>query len=428
MEHVDALDAQARVPERVRRDACGARDVAGKARLLHGHVEVREQAAHVARRAGARLDERRRVDAYANRRYPSRKSSPVRAQENVAACASPRARSSSRRASASRIAAANASGALRVGADRRVAAGLVERRVRRGDDRRAGRHRLGDRHPEALEARRVDDGRGAAVEARQLVVARRGRAGRRRAGRAAAARPSPAPPTTASASSGSASSAKASTSVPRFLRGSSVATVSRYGRAEVGRRRPSGVNSAPMPGMRDDDALAREAERRGDVVGGERRVGEDHAAGARPRSRTCARASSACAAVTHSGKWSGTRSWIVVARSPARCGGYIQSREVQDVERAEPALGRRPGRAATTPCASRARREASAGAARPGSRRAPPGSRGGRQARSARTRRPRRPSRAAAAARPGQRAADVVVDARPLVRERRDVEGDPHGW
>ncbi len=29
--------------------------------------------------------------------------------------------------------------------------------------------------------------------------------------------------------------------------------------------------------------------------------------------------------VTHSGWWSGTRSWIVVARTPARCGGYIQS-------------------------------------------------------------------------------------------------------
>src|SRR5580765_3396085 len=27
----------------------------------------------------------------------------------------------------------------------------------------------------------------------------------------------------------------------------------------------------------------------------------------------------------------------------------------------------------------------------------------------------------------GQRPADVVVHARPLVRERRDVEGDPHG-
>ena len=29
--------------------------------------------------------------------------------------------------------------------------------------------------------------------------------------------------------------------------------------------------------------------------------------------------------VTHSGKWSGTRSWIVVARRPAFWGGYIQS-------------------------------------------------------------------------------------------------------
>ena len=29
--------------------------------------------------------------------------------------------------------------------------------------------------------------------------------------------------------------------------------------------------------------------------------------------------------VTHSGCRSGTRSWIVVARTPPRCGGYIQS-------------------------------------------------------------------------------------------------------
>ena len=29
--------------------------------------------------------------------------------------------------------------------------------------------------------------------------------------------------------------------------------------------------------------------------------------------------------VVHSGWCSGTRSWIVVARTPARCGGYIQS-------------------------------------------------------------------------------------------------------
>ena len=42
--------------------------------------------------------------------------------------------------------------------------------MRRRDDRSTAGHRLGDRHPEALEARRVDDGRCAAVEACELLV------------------------------------------------------------------------------------------------------------------------------------------------------------------------------------------------------------------------------------------------------------------
>ena len=121
-------------------------------------------------------------------------------------------------------------GALGVGADGRVAAGLVHRRVRRRDDRRARGHRLRDRHPEPLEPRRVDDRRRAAVEPRELLVGDAPEPDDARAGRAAAAAPQPAPPATASAELVAPRSANASTSVPRFLRGSSVATVSRYGR------------------------------------------------------------------------------------------------------------------------------------------------------------------------------------------------------
>ena len=115
--------------------------------------------------------QRRRVERYANRSYPSSKISPTRRHEKARACSIPAARSSSRRASASRTAAAIAaalSGSARTAA---VPAGVVQGRVRRRDDRRAGGHRLGDRHAEALEARWVgDDGR-SAVEPGELLVA-----------------------------------------------------------------------------------------------------------------------------------------------------------------------------------------------------------------------------------------------------------------
>ncbi len=62
------------------------------------------------------------------------------------------------------------SGIVGVGAHRDIARRLVHRRVRRRHDRRPARHRLDDRHPEALEARRVDGDGGAAVEAGQLLV------------------------------------------------------------------------------------------------------------------------------------------------------------------------------------------------------------------------------------------------------------------
>jgi hypothetical protein len=59
---------------------------------------------------------------------------------------------------------------LRIGPHSGVAAGFVHRLVRRADDRGAARHRLDHRQPEALEARRVGEHRGSAVQARKLVV------------------------------------------------------------------------------------------------------------------------------------------------------------------------------------------------------------------------------------------------------------------
>src|SRR6185437_6104755 len=73
-------------------------------------VEVVPQRLHVAGGARARLAQRRRVERYANRSYPSRKTSPVLRQEKLRACSIPFARSSSRRVIASRMPEAIASG------------------------------------------------------------------------------------------------------------------------------------------------------------------------------------------------------------------------------------------------------------------------------------------------------------------------------
>ena len=61
-------------------------------------------------------------------------------------------------------------GAIRIGPERDRAARVVERRVGRGDDWRAGRHRLDHRHAEPLPARRIDEDLGAAVERLELLV------------------------------------------------------------------------------------------------------------------------------------------------------------------------------------------------------------------------------------------------------------------
>ena len=115
--------------------------------------------------------------------------------------------------------------------------------------------------------------------------------------------------------------------------------------------RPAEVGDGAVRGERRADArvgdehpLTRERHRLREVVGGEGRVGEDDVARRAPRSRYLRPCIDCVRFVVHSGRCSGTRSWIVVARTPARCGGYIQSRVVERVERAEPPLGgRAPG-------------------------------------------------------------------------------------
>ena len=95
---------------------------------------------------------------------------PLSAQVNRAACASPRAREHVAPASARRSPRRSPPGSSGIDPDCRVAAGLVQGRVGGDDARHAARHRLHHGHAEALEARRVDEHVGAAVQPRQLAV------------------------------------------------------------------------------------------------------------------------------------------------------------------------------------------------------------------------------------------------------------------
>ena len=189
----------------------------------------------------------------------SRRGRPRRSarQVNCAACSEPSAtRSSSRRASGLANRGGDRGGI--VGSARTAAgpAGLVHRRVRRGDHRHAARHRLRDRHPEALEAGRVDDDGGAAIEPRRAPRRRRTRAGRRSGPSSSVWSPQPEPPATASRTS-SPSRRCASTSVCQVLarlergdgehvRPAEVGALARRARTPPSRRgrRPSSARAA----------------------------------------------------------------------------------------------------------------------------------------------------------------------------------------
>ena len=179
------------------------------------------------------------------------------------------------------------------------------------------------------------------------------------------------------------------------------------------------------PRMGDQHPLPREAGRVREVVRGERRVGEDdvHVAAAFRYLRRVHRAASR--PVVHSGWWTGTRSWIVVARTPARWGGYIQSLKCNALERAEPPLGRRVSdhRPRGAPRVRERERHEPQLDVDPGERLrddALPGGRGRRERDDVVTVLGRDLGEAA------ERAADVVVHPGSLVGQRADVEGDSH--
>ena len=213
------------IPEHVARDRG---EPAGPAEAEPHVLVPLQQGPDVPGRAGPGLDERRDVEADADHCRPS-------IAENASSIARPVAASETGRVGEAardellpppqRLLQPGGDrvGAVRVGPHGGLAGRLVQRRVRRGDHGHAARHRLDDRDPEPLEARRVDERRRPAVEAARARRRRRSRAGSRRDGRAPAAAPQPAAPTTASACP---SGRRAASSVSRFLRGSSVATVS----------------------------------------------------------------------------------------------------------------------------------------------------------------------------------------------------------
>ena len=319
-------------------------------------------------------------------------------------------------------------GARRVGAHRRVAAGLVERRDatrRRPASRTPSPRRPGSRSPRRATGTRTRSRRG-----RAPAAARRGRtrAPSRRHPRAPARAQWTGAPATTSSSSGRCARTRAcaATSVDRFLRGSSVATARTYGpsRSAFG---PSGVYRSSTPGYATAIRSRANGERLGDVRRGELRDREDQVA--RPRRVRV------LAAVHPPGQ----------RRHPLR---VVQRREVVDGRRPQPAALRRvhpvrevedvelPQRAAR-PSGSRAgsRRFSTCATRRPDDddalldgqvRDRFPDTRRARVGRRRRTRRARAVPPAASAV-PREHPEQVVADPGPRLAQRRDVDDDAHG-
>ena len=114
---------------------------------------------------------------------------------------------------------------LLVDEDRGVAGDLAQRRLVEGDDRRAARHRLEHGQAEALEAGRLDETGGAAVEVGELLLVDvAAQVGARRAELAASASSLTGPATT----SGRGTAAAAASAASWFFRGWTAPTTSTY--------------------------------------------------------------------------------------------------------------------------------------------------------------------------------------------------------
>ena len=116
----------------------------------------------------------------------------------------------------------------------------------RDDDGRSARHRLDDRHPEALEERGVDGDRGAAVEPGELLVGDEAER-RTRGSSSPGCSPQPSPPATASASSSVEQAGGLDESSAGSCAARASPTASTYGRRGL-RRSPSAGAHGSTPG------------------------------------------------------------------------------------------------------------------------------------------------------------------------------------
>ena len=241
-------------------------------------AELVEQAVHVAAAVpAAGLTKRRRVERYANRRTlpgRSRPFSATRMRRVSQARGAPQfgAPATSGRGFAPRL-PRGSSGSRGGGRATRLSR-ATDATTR--DHRRTACHRLGDRHPEPFEAGRVDDGRGAAVEARELLI-----------GHVSQPDDAAAVELRLLAPPGSADDAE-----EEILTGEQRERVDEHaevlpglerrdrehvGRAQIRALAVRGVR-ALISSVRDDDAVPRKPECLGDVIGGERGVREDQVA------------------------------------------------------------------------------------------------------------------------------------------------------
>ena len=420
--------AARRVPPRVADDG---RDAAGAARApsrTSSTSSSRVEALDVARRARAGLVERRDVEPDANQRRLQ-----VPLEEDPARL---RPREASRRARA-RARRARRAGRARSRSPPRSPPGSRDRRAR--PRRRRPRPSTGatsattgapqaiasiDRHPEALEARRVDERRRAAVEARELVVGH-------------VAEPDDARPVErrllapALAAGDREREAVAASSAMRLdERAEVLARLERRDRehvaaAEVGASRRRLVKTASTPGLRDAHAAPRASRAARDVARGERRVREDDVAACAPRSGTSRPCIERVRPCTHSG-WRAARGRGSSSRGSRRAAADTSSPR-SGARRTGRGSARRAGlprRLQPWPPEVREgeelERELDRDALERLGDRLPP----------LRARRREGDDLVLAGGRlrePRERAAEVVADPRARVRERRDVEGDPHG-
>ena len=259
-----------------RRHELGAARDRGEAQAVADGGERAEQILDVRLVAGALpaehvgVDHDERIAHAAPPRRPPGCVAAVSSHENARARSRPRARSSSRRRMRLLDPGGDRRDVERVDEDCRTARDLLRRAAGRRDDGRAARHRLEHRDAEALVQRRVDEAARAAVETRRARRRRPRRASVTCAPRASTP-PQPRAPTTRS------STPSRARGLDRRARGSSAARACRpRARSRPPRAARPGVKTV-VDGVRHDaDLLARDAQERLELGGGELRD-RDHA-------------------------------------------------------------------------------------------------------------------------------------------------------